>query len=88
MKKLFLCTFLILSIFITSSAKKVSTNKVVTHLSAAELSEGEYAVIKVPANITVTELMKLEFLSLLVSILLKPDYSAVLWMLLKLLIQI
>ena len=61
MKKLFLITILILSIFVASSAKKVSTNKVVVHPSAAELSEDEYAIIKVPANITVTEIDTVKF---------------------------
>ena len=61
MKKLFLITILILSIFVASSAKKVSTNKVVVHPSAVELSEDEYAVIKVPANITVTEIDTVKF---------------------------
>ena len=61
MKKLFLLTIIILNIFVTVSAKKVTTNKVVMHTSAVELSEGEYAVIKVPANITVTEINSLKF---------------------------
>jgi hypothetical protein len=61
MKRIFLITILILSIFTISSAKKVATNKVVTHPSASELNEGEYAVIKVPANITVTEIDSKKF---------------------------
>ena len=61
MKKLFLIMFLILSIFTTSFAKKISTNKVVTHPSATELTDSEYAVIKVPANITVTEIDTIKF---------------------------
>ncbi len=57
MKKIFLVAFFILSMFTFSA----STNKVVIHPSASELKDGEYAVIKVPASITVTEIDSKKF---------------------------
>ena len=61
MKKTLFLSFFMMLIFSISMAKKETKSKVVQHSSAVELSEGEYAVIKVPANITLLEINTTKF---------------------------
>mgnify|MGYP003618464657 FL=1 len=56
MKKVFLITVLILSIFTITSAKTPITNKKILHASATGLNEGEYSTVIVPEYITVTKI--------------------------------
>ena len=61
MKKILFISFLMMLMFTVATAKKETKSKVVPHPSSAELNEGEYAVIKVPANITLLEVNSEKF---------------------------
>ena len=61
MKKILYVSLLMMLMFTLSTAKKEVKSKVVLHPSSAELIEGEYAVIKVPANVTLLEVNSEKF---------------------------
>ena len=56
MKKIFLITILILSIFTINSAREPITNRKILHTSTIGLNEDEYSTIIVPKYVTVTKI--------------------------------